>query len=101
MFRWSGDPSYERVSAFAEGVSSAMKKTVTGNRPVILVFDEDIGKTLGAILKEEKKASEVVCIDGIMLQDFDFIDIGRQIEPYGVVPVTVKSLAFENASSAK
>ena len=98
MFRWKGDPSYERLEAFAEGVAGAMKITLERGQPLILVFDEDIGKTIGAILKEEKGASEVVCIDGILLQDFDFIDIGQQIKPHGVVPVTVKSLTFESSS---
>jgi ethanolamine utilization protein EutA len=101
MFHWNGDPAYERLGAFADGVARAMKETIAKQLPLILVFDEDVGKTLGAILREEKKVEVVICIDGILLQDFDFIDIGRQLQPHGVVPVTVKSLAFESSSSKR
>ena len=91
MFHCKGYPSYERMGAFAQGVAQAMKDTIARHMPLILVFDEDVGKTIGAILKEEKHVEAIICIDGILLQDFDYIDIGRQLQPHGVVPVTVKS----------
>ncbi len=75
MFHWKGDPSYERLGAFAEGVARSMEQTIAKNLPLILVFDEDVGKTVGAILREERNVREVICVDGILLQDFDFIDI--------------------------
>jgi ethanolamine utilization protein EutA len=31
----------------------------------------------------------------VVLRDFDFIDIGRILEPSGTVPVTIKSLVFQ------
>jgi ethanolamine utilization protein EutA len=36
----------------------------------------------------------VVSIDGIVLHDFDFIDIGALLETSGAVPVVIKSLVF-------
>jgi ethanolamine utilization protein EutA len=102
MFHWKEDPSYERLSAFAQGIFDAMRNSVSKKIPLILVFDQDVGRTIGAILKEEKKVQgEIICIDGILLQDFDFIDIGKKIQPSGVLPVTVKSLAFENSEKLR
>jgi ethanolamine utilization protein EutA len=61
-----------------------------------LVFDGDVGGIIGATLKEDRvTTSEVLSIDGITLKDFDFIDIGRVLQPSGTVPVTIKSLVFQ------
>ena len=41
-------------------------------------------------------ASELLVIDGIVLWDFDYVDIGRIRLPSHTVPVTVKSLVFSD-----
>jgi len=41
----------------------------------------------------------VISIDGIELQEFDFIDIGEVIRPAMAVPVVVKSLVFPALSA--
>lgn len=96
VFDWQGDASFRRLDTFIEGFTQAIPKTLEGTRPVVLVFDHDVGGIVGAILKEERNVkNEVLSIDGITLRDFDFIDIGRVLEPSGTVPVTIKSLVFQ------
>lgn len=96
VFHWQGDGSFERLSAFLNGLLQGIPKTITNGRPVVLVFDGDIGQIAGAVLKEEHRIrSEVLSIDGITLRDFDFIDIGNVLMPSGTVPVTIKSLVFQ------
>jgi ethanolamine utilization protein EutA len=59
------------------------------------MLDGDIAQTLGAIMREEMGvASEVLVIDGVMLMDFDYIDLGKVRIPSFTVPVTIKSLVF-------
>ena len=59
------------------------------------MLDGDIAQTLGAILREELLVeSEILAIDGIVLRDFDYIDLGRIRMPSYTVPVTIKSLVF-------
>ncbi|MDH3444129.1 MAG: ethanolamine ammonia-lyase reactivating factor EutA [Deltaproteobacteria bacterium] len=36
----------------------------------------------------------IISIDGIPLNDFDFIDVGALIPSSGAVPVVIKSLIF-------
>ena len=36
----------------------------------------------------------LVSIDGVQLQDLDYVDIGEMISPPGVVPIVIKSLLF-------
>lgn len=94
-FRWSGDPLYPRLRALAEGVRAAIPRTIEHRLPVVLLTDRDMGKTLGAILKEDLGVpGEIVSIDGVLLKEFDFVDIGEVIRPAGVVPVVIKSLLF-------
>ena len=39
--------------------------------------------------------NDILAIDGVTLHDFDFIDLGKVLEPSGTVPVTIKSLVFQ------
>ena len=65
------------------------------------MLDGDIAQTLGAILREELLVeSEILAIDGVMLRDFDYIDLGRIRMPSYTVPVTIKSLVFSEDPTA-
>jgi ethanolamine utilization protein EutA len=101
--KWQGAPSYERISAFAEGIRHGLKNTIEHRKPVFIMLDGDVAQTLGAILREELLVeSEILCIDGVMLRDFDYIDLGRIRMPSYTVPVTIKSLVFsENAQAGR
>ena len=93
--RWQGIPSYERISAFAEGIRHGLATTIERRKPLYIMLDGDIAQTLGAILREELLVeSEILAIDGVMLRDFDYIDLGRIRMPSYTVPVTIKSLVF-------
>jgi ethanolamine utilization protein EutA len=101
--RWLGLPSYERIAAFAEGIRHGLANTVARRMPIFIMLDGDIAQTLGAILREELLVeSEILAIDGVMLRDFDYIDLGRIRMPSYTVPVTIKSLVFsENPTAAR
>ncbi|HET7765056.1 MAG TPA: ethanolamine ammonia-lyase reactivating factor EutA [Burkholderiales bacterium] len=93
--RWEGPPSYERIAAFAEGIRRGLAETLAKGMPVYIMVDGDIAQTLGAILRDEMGvASDLLVIDGVVLWDFDYIDLGRIRMPSQTVPVTVKSLVF-------
>jgi len=93
--RWEGTPSYERIAAFALGIRRGLSSTVARGMPIYIMVDGDIAQTLGAILRDEMGvASEILVIDGVILRDFDYVDLGRIRMPSQTVPVTVKSLVF-------
>jgi len=95
-FRWRGAPTYERLAAFAEGLCRGLAHTLSHRRPLYIVLDGDVAQTLGAILREDRGIkSEILVIDGILLLDFDYVDLGRIRLPSRTVPVTVKSLVFK------
>jgi ethanolamine utilization protein EutA len=91
--RWHGEPHYLRLRSLAEGLAQALDNAV--GLPLILMVDGDVGKTLGHILADELRvARPVIAIDGVKLQEFDYVDIGRMVEPANVVPIVIKSLLF-------
>ncbi len=54
-----------------------------------------VGKNVGAILREDVGiTNDVISIDGIELQEMDFVDIGELLVQAKVVPVVIKSLVF-------
>ena len=93
--RWRGPPAYERIRAFAQGIRDGLADLVAGGRPLYLMLDGDVAQTLGAVLREDLGVtSEILSIDGVVLWDFDYIDLGRIRMPSNTVPVTIKSLIF-------
>ncbi len=94
-FEWQGLPTHARISAFAAGIALGLRKRIRGTRPVCVVLDGDIARTLGRILRDELHVdAPLLVVDGVQLADFDYIDFGRMRQPSRTVPVTIKSLLF-------
>jgi ethanolamine utilization protein EutA len=89
------EPRYEILRCLAEGVVLALKETIQKGMPVVLVFNSDIGKSVGNLLRDELQiSSDIVSFDQVHLHEFDYIDVGSMVEKVGAVPVVVKSLVF-------
>jgi ethanolamine utilization protein EutA len=101
--RWEGHPEYSRLRAFAEGVRDGLASRIAQGLPIYLMLDGDVAMTLGGILGNELGiANDILVIDGVQLRDFDYIDLGKIRLPSGTVPVTIKSLLFqEEAGGAR
>jgi ethanolamine utilization protein EutA len=96
---WTGEPRYSLLRNIAAGIVAALPRTIAAGLPLVLVFAHDFGKLIGGIIREDfltanNAAADVISLDGIELQEFDYIDIGEMIYPAQVVPVVVKSLVF-------
>ncbi len=95
---WTGDPSYRRLRALAEGVLAAGRESVCTGGLLCLVFDHDVAQLVGAHLEELLAAvpghGPLVVVDGVVLADLDHIDIGAVRSDSGSVAITVKSLLF-------
>jgi ethanolamine utilization protein EutA len=93
--RWQGAPSYERLASFADGIRRGLADRIAKRQQIYIMLDGDVAQTLGALLREEFDVkSEILVIDGVLLMDFDYIDLGRIRMPSNTVPVTIKSLVF-------
>ncbi|MFX0183582.1 MAG: ethanolamine ammonia-lyase reactivating factor EutA [Candidatus Hodarchaeota archaeon] len=86
---------YEKLKIFSFGLIKALPKTVAKKKPIILIFDTDIGNSVGnVLLRETKIDNDVLSIDEITLSEGDFIDIGKPLVENRIFPVVVKSLIF-------
>lgn len=94
-FPWRGDPLHARLRACADGICRALPGTIAARLPLVLLVDGDVGMTLGRIVHHEAApGANVIALDGVKLQAFDYVDIGSVIEVTQVVPVIIKSLLF-------
>ncbi len=99
-YRWRESASFARLDAFCRGVSFGLAQVLERGLPLILVGDGDIGGLIGIHLREERRLpNPIVSIDGIVLKEFDFIDIGALLETTGAVPVVIKSLVFPGSAA--
>ncbi|MHA1245571.1 MAG: ethanolamine ammonia-lyase reactivating factor EutA, partial [Candidatus Heimdallarchaeota archaeon] len=89
--------SYERLKSFAKGIGSAIPTIVEKEMPLILVFKDDIGNSVGNVMKRETELKKnIISIDEMALREGDYIDIGEPMANKQVVPVVVKTLIFQN-----
>jgi ethanolamine utilization protein EutA len=92
---WAGPPEYSRLRGLAEAVAHGLADRIAAGAPLYLMLDGDVARTLGLLLREELGiTNDLLVIDGVLLRDFDYVDLGRVREPSGTVPVTIKSLVF-------
>ena len=102
-YRWQGSATFGRLDAFCRGIAQGLDSVLHNagpGAPLVLVGDGDIGGLVGIHLHSELQlARPVVSIDGIVLQEFDFIDIGALLDTSGAVPVVIKSLVFPTSAA--
>ncbi len=97
-FHWEGSATFARLQGFCGAVAKGLKPILDKGHPLLLVNDGDIGGILGLHFKEEMKLDKpIISVDGIALQEFDYIDVGALIPSSGAVPVVIKSLVFPSA----
>jgi ethanolamine utilization protein EutA len=99
-YRWQGSATYARLHAFCQGVIAGLAALLQQELPLVLVGEGDIGGLVGLHCHAELHLrSPIVSVDGIVLQEFDFIDIGALMDTSGAVPVVIKSLVFPNSAA--
>lgn len=82
---------YGAVQEMARGIDQALEKLSLEDRPVALVFVQNIGQVVGGMLSAKWN---LPCVDEVTLSELDFIDVGEVVPDEGFVPVVIKSLAF-------
>jgi ethanolamine utilization protein EutA len=98
-FHWQGSATFFRLQSFSQGLVQGLKDILDKGHPLVLVNDGDIGGIVGLHFQEELQIqNSIISIDGIALNDFDYIDIGALIPSSGSVPVVIKSLIFPASS---
>ena len=94
-FHWDGPPSFPRLNRLVRAIETALAARLAAGLPLCLLFEGDIARTVGAMLKEDHGHENVIIsIDGVTVTDFEFIDVGALFEKSQTVPISIKSLVF-------
>ena len=59
------------------------------------MLESDLAKVLGQALAGQVEGP-LLCLDGVAVSNGDYIDIGAPVAEGAVLPVVVKTLAFQN-----
>ena len=89
------NPGYSEVKTLARCLGESFRSVLKENIPALVVMEQDMAKALGLFLEAELESSHrLVCIDGIKVEQGDYVDIGRGVMGGLVIPVVVKTLLF-------
>jgi len=89
------NPSFLQVQRIASSIIAGMDSLIEQKLPLVVVVENDMAKVLGQTLHRQLEyKKEVVCIDGVRVDNGDYIDIGRPLANGRVVPVVIKTLVF-------
>lgn len=92
------DPIYHSdrlLPSFVKAIEQALPNSVVDKKMIILLFAGDLGSMVGiTIRKETAIQSNLICLDELVLEEGDWVDIGAPLYSREVFPVNVKSLTF-------
>ena len=95
-------PSIHACAPPAKPFSARLSPFADRIKLLLLMIEGDIGKTFGRLLHRELNwPGKIVSLDGMELQELDYVDVGELIAPPGVVPVVIKSCCLRIASSRR
>ena len=94
-FRGKKNPSFDEVQKYGKNILSGLSEYLLHHDTIVIVVENDMGKALGYALRSLiGDGKKVVSIDGIAVDNGDYIDIGRPLAKGRVVPVVIKTLVF-------
>ncbi len=85
------NPRFEQVQQLAEKLARGYR-ALEGIFPIIAV-EQDMAKALGQALAVKHKGP-LLCLDGILARNGDYLDVGQPVAGGTALPVIVKTLAF-------
>ena len=72
-----------------------MDAALPAGNPLIVILEHDMAKVLGMAMRGVLQGRrKVICIDGIKVEQGDYVDLGRPVMDGMVIPIVVKTLLF-------
>lgn len=94
---WSSPP-YERIQTMARAIVRGMEPLREKGYYPILVVEQDMAKVLGQALAALVDGP-LLSLDGVGVENGDYIDIGAPVAGGAVLPVVIKTLVFNREDS--
>ena len=93
--RGEDNPSYARIQALARGVADGLAPLREAGFVPIVAVECDQAKVLGQALAPLLDGP-LLCLDGVGVDSGDYLDIGAPVAGGTVLPVVIKTLAFQH-----
>jgi ethanolamine utilization protein EutA len=88
-------PSFDAIGKIADQILAGVSDALPRWPRLVVIVEEDMAKALGhALARRLGDAADVVSIDGVKVENGDYVDIGSPLGQGRVVPVAVKTLIF-------
>jgi ethanolamine utilization protein EutA len=84
---------FHDIDLLANSILLAIKIKPNSHQPLVIVLDRDYAKVLGQTIKRKDPLQDIICVDQIIVENGDYLDIG-QLLATNVVPVIIKTLTF-------
>ena len=95
--RGEPNPTYGRIRDLARGIQSGMEPLLERGMFPVIAVERDMAKVLGQTLWPMLGAEgALLCLDGVSAGSGDYLDIGAPVAGGAVLPVVVKTLAFQS-----
>lgn len=95
-FKGVRNPSFIYITELAKNIVSAMSLLIKNKMPLVIIVENDMAKALGQSIQAIIGATyPLVCIDSIIVDNGDYVDIGKPVGESIVLPVIVKTLVFK------
>ena len=88
------DPTYREILGLAAAIQKAAEQVLQPEDPLFLAVERDMAKALGQQFRRMCPGRGLVVIDSVVLEQNDYIDMGRPIVGGLAIPVVVKTLIF-------
>ena len=99
--RGEPNPAYGRIQDLARGIRAGMEPLLERGMFPVIAVEGDMAKVLGQTLWPLLGAEgAILCLDGISAGSGDYLDIGAPVAGGAVLPVVVKTLAFQSQGAS-
>ncbi len=86
---------FREVQQLADWLIESYRQQPNQSEPLVVVIQSDMAKVLGQTLQAMNSGRDIICIDQVLVEHGDYLDIGHKLQTE-VVPVVVKTLAFHS-----
>lgn len=94
-FKGLHNPTFLYIQELAEKVRRGVNKLIEINYPIVIIIEEDMAKALGQTLFSLlSERDNFIVLDNVIVNDGDYLDIGKPISDGQVLPVVIKTLVF-------
>lgn len=92
-------PSYARIQAVAKGIAQGLEPLCRAGCPAVVAVEADMAKVLGQAMAP-LVPGPLLCLDGVGVDNGDYIDVGEPAAEGRVLPVIVKTLVFHTTQGS-